>query len=321
MTWREAFHAGPGPRSAREALILALKGVCMGSADIVPGVSGGTVALITGIYEDLLAAIKSVNARMIRRLAVLDLKGALVELHLRFLLPLALGIGVAIVSLSRLINYLIHHHPVPTWSLFFGLIAASVWVVGRTVESWTPLAAVLLTTGVAAGYLVVDLVPATTPETLGFVFLSGMVAICAMILPGISGAFILLILGKYEFITATLKDPLVLANLEIIAVFAAGCGLGLAGFARALKYLLEQYHGATLAFLTGLMAGSLRKIWPFKETLETAVAGGKEVIIRQQNILPDAFTGQAAAALVFMVVGFAAVLVLERLTAGTRSKT
>ncbi len=319
LSWKQAFYASPGPRSLKEALMLALKGVCMGSADIVPGVSGGTIALITGIYEDLLTAIKSVDFTMIRRLAVFDLKGALAEFHLRFLLSLFLGIGLAILSLARLMNYLLHHHPTPTWSLFFGLIAASVWVVGRKVEKWSPGAVVMLIGGAAAGYMIVALVPAATPETMDFVFLSGLVAICAMILPGISGAFILLILGKYEFITATLKNPFLLSNLEIIAVFLAGCVVGLAGFSRVLKYMLEHYHGLSLAFLTGLMAGSMRKIWPFKDTLETAWIGGKEVVIRQHNILPDSITSEVAFAVFLMVVGFTAVAFLERLTAGEKT--
>lgn len=314
LSWKEAFFTSPGPRTARQALLLALKGVCMGSADIIPGVSGGTIALITGIYEDLLAAIKSMDLRMLRRLAALNFKGALSGFHFRFLLSLFLGVGLAVITLARLMNYLIHVHPVPTWSLFFGLIAASIWVVGRKVERWTLGIAIGLAAGAAAGYTIVNLVPAVTPETLDFVFLSGVVAICAMILPGISGAFILLILGKYEFITATLKNPFLLSNLEIIAVFLGGCVVGLAGFTRVLKYLLEHYHGLALAFLTGLMAGSMRKIWPFKETLETALIGGRSFVINQ-NVLPRAFTPEVVFAVFLMAAGFGMVICLERLSA------
>src|SRR6056297_1667192 len=292
--------------------MLTLKGICMGAADTVPGVSGGTIALITGIYEDLLAAVKSVNAKMLARLVKLDIKGSLAELHLRFLLSLFLGIGVAVVTLARIMNYLLHHHPQLTWSLFFGLIAASIWVVGRKIDRWTWAAVTTFIVGAAAAFQIVNLVPATTPETLWFIFLSGFIAICAMILPGLSGAFILLILGKYEFITATLKNPFDPVNIGIILIFLAGCALGLAGFSRILKYLLDAYHNLTLAFLTGLMVGSMRKIWPWKESLEAKMIGGELRVLREKNVLPEAVNTDLLFALGLMLVGFVFVLCLER---------
>ncbi|HMA66623.1 MAG TPA: DUF368 domain-containing protein, partial [Desulfosalsimonadaceae bacterium] len=234
LSWREAFFRSPGPRTGRQALLLAVKGMCMGAADTVPGVSGGTIALITGIYEQLLAAVKSVNARMLGRLLRLDFRAAVAELHIRFLLALFCGIGLAVVSLARLMHYLLHHYPQLTASLFFGLIVASIWVVGRQVNRWGPAAAAGFAAGAVAAFCIVGLVPAQTPETWGFVFLSGMIAICAMILPGLSGAFILLILGKYEFLTAMLKNPLEPASIGFILVFAGGCALGLVGFSRIL---------------------------------------------------------------------------------------
>lgn len=313
-TWKTAFLESPGPRSIREAIVLMFKGICMGIADTIPGVSGGTIALITGIYEDLLAAIKSVDAKMIGRMIRLDFKAALAGFHARFVLALFLGIAAAILTFARLMSYLLYHHPVPTWSLFFGLIAASVWVVGRQVEKWTAGPGGSVTAGAVAGFLIVNLVPVATPEALWFVFLSGMIAICAMILPGISGAFILLILGKYEFIIATLKNPFLLENMAIIAVFAAGCVVGLAGFARVLKFLLVSYRALTLAFLTGLMAGTMWKIWPWKEVIETAMIGGKERILRENNILPGALDGDLFLAVGLMAAGFLAVLALERLS-------
>ncbi len=311
-SWAEAFFSSPGPRSFKSAVFLAVKGMCMGAADTVPGVSGGTIALITGIYEDLLAAVKSANARVIGRLAVLDIKTALAELHIRFLLSLFLGIGVAVVTLARIMNYLLHHHPQLTWSLFFGLIAASIWVVGKKIDRWHAGTVVTFLIGAAAAFQVVHLVPATTPETLWFIFLSGFIAICAMILPGLSGAFILLILGKYEFITATLKNPFDPVNAGIILVFVAGCGLGLAGFSRILKYLLDAYHNLTLAFLTGLMVGSMRKIWPWKETLEAKMVGGELRVLREKNVMPGAFDTDLLLALALMLVGFVFVICLER---------
>lgn len=297
-SWKEAFMASPGPRSKREALLLSLKGACMGAADIVPGVSGGTIALIAGIYEQLLAAIRSADSTMVSHLLRLNVKAAMAHVHVRFLLFLFMGIAVAVVSLARIVSHLLEFHPVPTWSLFFGLIAASLWSVGRKVDCWRAPAILLFSAGAAFAYGLVGLVPAATPETSGFVFLSGMFAICAMILPGISGAFILVLLGKYEFIVATLKNPFLPENFIVIAVFAAGCGTGLAGFSRILKYLLETFKPSTLAFLTGLMLGSLRRIWPWKEG------------IIQKNVLPEPGP-DLLLPVCLMLAGIAAVICLE----------
>lgn len=314
LSWREILSRNPGPKTPGQALVLVLKGMAMGAADTVPGVSGGTIALITGIYEDLLAAVKSANARMIGCLLRFDIKGAAAQIHIRFLLALFCGIGAAVVTLARIMNYLLNHHPQLTWSLFFGLIAASIWVVGRKVKQWGPGAVVSFLVGAAAAFQVVALVPATTPESPGFIFLSGMIAICAMILPGLSGAFILVILGKYEFITATLKNPLDPVNLGVILIFGAGCIVGLAGFSRVLKFLLESWYNLTLAFLTGLMAGSMRKVWPWKEALEQKIVGGELLVLQERNVLPDALNSDVLFAVGLMVIGFAAVMALEKLS-------
>ncbi|MDM8541711.1 DUF368 domain-containing protein [Desulfococcaceae bacterium HSG9] len=318
ISWKEAFWSGPGPRSAPEAIRLALKGVCMGTADIIPGVSGGTIALITGIYENLLEAIKSANILMIQRVLNADFKNALAGLHLRFLLALFSGIGLAIISLARLMNYLLHHHPVEIWSLFFGLIAASIIVVGKHVEKIAGVAGLSLAGGMLIAHIIVNIIPIATPEALWFIFLSGFIAICAMILPGLSGAFILLILGKYEFITATLKNPFVLDNLAVIFVFCMGCLAGLTSFTRLLNYLLSKWHNLTLAFLTGLMIGSMQKIWPWKEILDTVIIRGKEHVVASRNILPQTFDGQLLLAVVLIVIGFVAVILLERLSERTQ---
>lgn len=311
ITWKEAFRASPGPDSIREAAGLTLKGVCMGSADIVPGVSGGTMALITGIYEKLLQAIKSADLQTVRMLLALDFKGALARIHVRFLLALFVGIGGAIVSLARLINYLLHHHPVMIWSLFFGLIAASILVVGKKVGRWSPGAVTGFVAGVAVAWLLVRQIPVATPETLPFIFFSGFVAICAMILPGISGAFILLLLGKYEFITASLKNPFLLDNLLVISIFCAGCLTGLLGFSRILSTLLARWHAVTLAFLTGLMAGSMVKVWPWRLVVETQMIAGRLRVIRDRAVMPQDWNAEMLAALALIAVGFMAVMLLE----------
>jgi putative membrane protein len=293
---------------------LALKGLCMGSADVIPGVSGGTIALITGIYKDLIAALRSFDLNAVREIMAFDIKGALATVHIRFLLTLFSGIIVAILSLARLMNYLLHNHPVPTWSLFFGLIAGSILVVGKQVTNWYGKAGISFGGGILAASVIVNLIPMATPEALWFIFLCGIVAICAMILPGISGAFILLILGKYEFITATLKNPFLAQNIIVILVFCIGCVIGLAGFSRVLNYLLEKYNNLTLAFLAGLITGSLQKIWPWKEVLDTQIIRGKEHVIWGHPMMPAAIDQEFMIAVGLAVLGFAAVLVIERLS-------
>ena len=313
MTWKEAFLASPGPTSVKKAGLLSLKGLCMGSADVIPGVSGGTIALITGIYEDLIGALRSIDTAMVKKLLSLDLKGALAGIHIRFLLSLFVGISVAIISLARLMNFLLNHHPVLTWSLFFGLIAASILVVSRQVGDWRARTGVSLAGGTAVAAFIVNLIPVTTPEALWFILLCGIIAICAMILPGISGAFILLILGKYEFITATLKNPFVPHNMMIILVFCLGCLIGLLSFSRLLNYLLTNFRSLTMAFLTGLMVGSMPKIWPWKEILGTKIIRGKSHVIWGGNIMPETMSTEVLLALFLAVIGFVAVLIIERL--------
>jgi putative membrane protein len=313
LTWKEAFFTSPGPASAKKAGLLSLKGLCMGSADVIPGVSGGTIALITGIYEDLIGALKSIDATMVKKVLDLNLKGALACVHIRFLLSLFVGIGIAIISLARLMNFLLNHYPVFTWSLFFGLIAASILVVSRKVTTWSPRTGISLVVGTVVAAFIVNLMPVSTPETLWFILLCGIIAICAMILPGISGAFILLILGKYEFITATLKNPFLSQNLVIILIFCLGCLIGLLSFSRLLNYLLTNFHQVTMAFLTGLMIGSMPKIWPWKEILETRIVRGKAHVIWGTNILPETMSAEVLLALALAISGFIAVLVIERL--------
>jgi len=314
LSLKDAFFSGPGPRSRSEALWLVVKGLCMGAADIIPGVSGGTVAFITGIYEDLLLAVRSVNMRALAALARLDLSAALAEVHLRFLLPLLLGIGTALVGLAGLMHWLLTEHPVPVWSLFLGLIGASIPVVGRKVEHWNAGAWIAFAVGAALAWAVVGLIPVTTPDAPWFIFLCGMIAICAMILPGISGSFLLLILGKYAYVTGALRNPLDAGNLAVLAVFAAGCLVGLTGFSRFLSWLLARWHGLTVALLAGFMLGAMRKVWPWKETLESVVIRGKVHVLAERNILPAALDGGVWLALGLMLAGAVLVLALDRLT-------
>jgi putative membrane protein len=313
MTWKEAFFASPGPRNGKAALILGLKGLLMGTADIIPGVSGGTIALITGIYGHLLAAIKSADLKALGLLLKGDFKGAAARLHLRFLLPLLLGIGTAILAFARLMSYLLRDHPIVVWSLFSGLVAASVVVVAGRISRWRLAPAAALGAGLGVAWWIVHQVPISTPETWDVIFFSGMLAICAMILPGISGAFILLILGKYAFITGTLKNPFLPANLAVIAVFGAGCLTGILLFSRILHRLLDRHHDPTMAFLTGLMAGTLPRLWPWQEAVATRLIDGQRHVIATRSALPEEM-GSALLALAFFTAGAAAVLAIERLS-------
>lgn len=311
-TLGQAWKASPGPRSPVQAFLVGAKGFAMGSADIIPGVSGGTIAFITNIYDELVLAIRSVDLDFIRRLARLDLPGALAGVHIRFLLALMTGILLAILSMARLMNYLLHHHPEQTWSLFFGLILASVVVVGRRIPGLGAAQWAVMAVFAAGGYALVGMIPLQTPTQWWFIFASGALAICAMILPGISGAFILLILGKYEFITATLKNPLDAGNLAIIAVFCAGCAVGVIVFSRILSYLLTRHRAVTLSALTGLMIGALRKIWPWKEMAARRVAEGEVEVLAQVNVLPAEVDRGLVVALGLMILGFVVVFMLER---------
>ncbi|MGK5094005.1 DUF368 domain-containing protein [Deltaproteobacteria bacterium TL4] len=311
-TWQDAWNASPGPNTPKETGILFLKGICMGTADIIPGVSGGTIAFITGIYQKLLDAIQSVNMTCLQFFFRFQFKQALGVVHLRFLIPLLFGILLAIISTARLMHFLLSEHPIPTWSLFFGLISASIIVVGQEIKNWKSTASIFMSVGIVAAYAFVGLIPVQTPETWWFILFSGIIAICAMILPGISGSFLLLILGKYAFITGAVKNPFDLQNLLIIIIFSTGCLIGIIGFSRFLSYLLEHHYTATMAILMGFMIGAMRKVWPWKEVLETTIIQGKEHILREQNILPQ-LDIQLGMAIGMMVVGFIVVLLLQRL--------
>lgn len=311
MSLISALLAGPGPSTAREALALYAKGFCMGVADIIPGVSGGTIAFITGIYEDLLAAIKSVGASAIRKLLDLDLSGALAEVHTRFLLPLLLGIGSALLLTAHLVSLLLVQCPVLIWALFFGLIAASVIVIARHLTRFGVYQAVLLLAGAVGSYSITGMIPVQTPEALWFIFLSGAIAICAMILPGISGAFLLLVLGKYEYVMQAVRNPFQIENLIVIFVFGLGCALGLSAFARILHHLLLRHHDAMVAVLTGIMLGAMRKVWPWKVVLEERLVAGKSVVIQTANVLPRQLDTELFLAVFLMAAGFGAVLLLD----------
>jgi len=278
----------------------------MGAADVVPGVSGGTMAFILGIYEELIGAIRSFDARFLRLLLSMRLREAAGHARWKFVGAVGAGILCAVFSLARLLGWLLHNHPVPVWAFFFGLIVASLYTVSRRIRRWRPRVCGGILLGAAGTYLMVGVVPVSTPEAPWFLFLSGAVAICAMILPGISGAFILVLLGKYLFVLEAVNHR----DLVTLALVAAGAATGLIAFSRLLSWLFRRFHDATIAFLTGLMLGSLRKIWPWKETAAGAGEGPGSLAAVPANVLPAQWTPEVTLALVLALAGFLAVLAL-----------
>ena len=297
-------------------IVLALKGCAMGMADVVPGVSGGTIAFISGIYEELLDSIRSVNATALKLLLKLRLGEFWRHINGSFLLPVLLGIAIAIFSLARLMTYLLTYHPIAIWSFFFGLIIASALLVARQLGHWNVRTVAACLVGAAAAWWITVATPTETPNDWWFVMLSGAVAICAMILPGISGAFILLLLGKYQYIMQAVGD----LNIPVIVIFVVGAAAGIISFSHLLSWLLKHWHDVTVAVLMGFMVGSLNKVWPWKETAETYLdSHGVAQPLVQHNVAPGTFeqlTGQPSQlvqAVLLCVVGFLAIYGIELL--------
>ncbi len=284
------------------------KGFCMGSADIIPGVSGGTMALILGIYERLLTAIRSFDIAWIKALLRFDIKDSLGRNDLLFLAPLGFGIIAAILFFTRIVPLpsLILTHPELIYGLFFGLIAASVIVLMRQVTHFGPKQLGIALLGVALGYLVVTLVPVDTPSDPWFIFVCGFIAISAMLLPGISGSFILLILGQYAYIVNALGS----FNIAVIATFGAGAVTGLVVFSRTIVWLLKHYHQTTLLVIKGILIGSLWIIWPFQERIYETVRG-KQKLVAAHPVIPETMNGLVFASLAMMVAGFVLVLLIS----------
>lgn len=297
-------------RSLLDYLTVTLRGFLMGTADAVPGVSGGTVALLVGIYEELIQSIRAVaDLRHLQRVFRLQFKALLDELPWKFLLALVLGIFAGAVTLAHLLENLLETQPLFVWAFFFGLVAASAVVVARRVRVWGSGGVLLLVSGAVITYLVVGLVPMDTPDTFLAFFLSGMIAICAMILPGISGAFILVLLGKYQDVLAAVTG----LDLPRLIVFLLGAVVGISLFSRVLGWLFRRFHDVTISLMIGLMVGSLRKLWPWKgepaglgEAL--APATGESLI----NVLP-AWNLETLLVIGIALAGFGLVVGLEGL--------
>lgn len=287
---------------------ITVRGFCMGAADVVPGVSGGTMAFILGIYNELLDAVHAINLDFIRRVLTLKWRVAFAMIPWRFLLALGIGILLAIFTLAEGLSWALHHHPDLVWAFFFGLVLASILLVRKRVKRWSlPLALIMIAAAVFTFWLV-GAAPVQTPDTPLFLFFSGFMAICAMILPGISGAYILVLLGKYQYVL----DAVVQLDVLTLAIVAAGCVTGLLSFVRLLRWLLMRYHDLTIATLMGIMIGSLRKVWPWKTTpLDTMGSAGEGAPIHELLTLPAAFTIEVALAIGLALLGASVILAMD----------
>lgn len=304
-------------KNIRDYLLLTLKGMAMGAADVVPGVSGGTIALITGIYEELIFSIKSINLKALKLLLSGRPAAFWKAINGSFLLSVLLGIAISIFSLAKGLTFLLHHYPILVWSFFFGLIVASAIYVARTIKAWNAGAVIAGIAGIVIAYFITVISPAEANTTWFYIFFSGMIAICAMILPGISGSFILVLLGMYQFILGAVGD----LNIPVLLVFVAGAAIGIIGFSNVLSWLLKKFHTLTIALLAGFMVGSLNKIWPWKEVTESFIDRHGEVRpLAEKNILPATYenlTGNESllwGAIFFLVVGFVLIFVIEGAT-------
>ncbi len=295
----------------------------MGGADVIPGVSGGTVAFITGIYEELIYSIKSIDLDAARLVLSFRVAEFWKRINGSFLITVLAGILTSLLSLSKLMTYLLEHYPIPVWSFFFGLILVSSPLILRDIRKWNLFTAVSFIAGVAVAYAITILSPTETPTNLFFIFLCGALAICAMILPGISGAFVLLLIGKYEYMIRALIE----FNLPVIAVFAIGCFLGLVGFSHVLTWILHHFRYPTLALLAGFMIGSLNKVWPWKEVVAFRInQEGIQVPAFDKSVLPGHYlqvTGndpQLFHAILFAAFGVLLVVAIEKTAAYLKSK-
>lgn len=307
-------------------IMVAVKGACMGAADVIPGVSGGTIAFITGIYDQLIGSINSINGTALKLFFSGKFKEFWKHINGSFLVSLFCGILVSVLSLAGLMQYLLEHHPIQTWAFFFGLIVASSIFILRGIQGWNMKSAMFPVLGVVLGIVVCTLSPTQTPDALWFIFLSGAIAICAMILPGISGSFILLILGKYKYImgaiTGLTTGAAVGESLVILCVFAVGAVCGILAFSRLLHWLLARFNKETLMVLAGFIIGSLVKVWPWSNMEAIVISQFPEIAdmaaATQQAIPAEVLADyipqvdmQIGSAVLFALIGFFLVTGIE----------
>ncbi|WP_454976411.1 DUF368 domain-containing protein [Capnocytophaga bilenii] len=301
-------------RTFIDYILISLKGIAMGAADVVPGVSGGTIAFISGIYEELISSISKINLQALKVLTQEGIVAFWKYINGSFFLALLMGIGISIISLAKVMKFLLENHPIMVWSFFFGLMVASVLFLMKEIERWNFGSIMVMLLAGAIAYIITVIPPLVngSNENVFFIFLCGALAICAMILPGISGAFILVLLGAYH----TVLDALSSWNFKIILIFGMGALTGILSFSKALKWLFAKYRNLTFAGLTGFIIGSLNKVWPWKETLQTDPLNGS--VIHEKSVLPSTFEmithndAQVVTALLLAIVGFFVIYGIEK---------
>lgn len=319
-------------KSTKDYVFLYLKGMAMGAADVVPGVSGGTIAFITGIYQELLDTIKGFNLSVFKTLKEEGIKATWQKTNATFLVVLFAGIFTSVISLAKGITFLLATYPILLWAFFFGLIVASSVIIGKYIKEWNWKTIGMMVVGAIIAFYITIAAPSQIPDGLIYIFLAGCIAICAMILPGISGSFILLLLGAYATVLGSISglvDGLKAVDVDMIikyginiGVFISGCIIGIISFSNFLSWMFKKAYSLTMALLTGFMIGSLNKVWPWKETTEFRVnSHGEEVPFLQSNISPANFESlygepsQLWFAIGLCIAGFLLVFVMEKMAA------
>ena len=313
-------------RKLKDYLLITVKGACMGAADVIPGVSGGTIAFIMGIYDEFVGSIARIDTEAVKMLLSGRIRDFWKHINGNFLVSIICGIGLSVIALAGLMQMLLSDYPIQTWAFFFGLIVASSIFILRGISGWKLREALFLVFGIVLGIVVCTLSPTQTPDALWFIFLSGAIAICAMILPGISGSFILLILGKYQYIMGVITDLVsgvdLGRNLLIIGVFGIGAVVGILGFSKFLHWLLARWNKETLIVLAGFIIGSLVKVWPWSNA-EAIVTSQFPELAAMAETLPDGipaeivnqYMGSAdlhiTGAVIFALIGFSLVTGIE----------
>jgi putative membrane protein len=311
-------------RTFIQSLSITIKGLAMGAADVVPGVSGGTIAFISGIYEELITTIHALDLSFFKTWKKEGIKKAWETYNLGFLFSLFIGIAISILSLAKLITWLLKEYPIFVWSFFFGLVIASILYIGRQITNYNLKAIISLLLAAVLSYAITLAEPVADTESTWFLFLAGFIAIIAMILPGVSGAFILLLIGAYTTVIGAINQFLdgiskldinILGNALLkISVFALGAIAGLKVFSGVLNWMFSHHKNTTLAVLTGFMIGALNKIWPWKEVLQYRInRHGDEIPFIEKSILPNTYDGdpKVLLAILFMLIGFAVIFLLE----------
>lgn len=301
----------------KEYITLIIKGIGMGAANVIPGVSGGTIALITGIFERLINSIKSFNIKAISLFFKGKFKEFAKHTDLYFLIAILIGIVIAIVSLARLFDFLFTNYPVYIWSFFFGLVLASVYFVGKTINKWSVSVIITFIIGTAIAVLISTLNPAVENKSFVYLIFCGVAAICSMILPGLSGSFILVIMGNYKLVAI---DAINNRDIEILLPVLIGAVIGLLAFSHLLSWVFKKYKDQTIAILTGFILGSLSILWPWQEKIyllngigEKIIIKGKPVIAKFERVMPEAFNTEVILAIVFVLIGILSIWIIEKL--------